>query len=56
MGTASHSKTIKTKVVEKLKSKNKKDSFADEIFTQGVKNLIVLKPMKGGNYEEFCGK
>lgn len=56
MSTASHSKTTKTKVVEKLKSKNKKDCFADEIFTQEIKNLIVLKPMKGGNYEEFCSK
>jgi len=56
MVTTSNSKHKKTKVVEKLIFKNKKKSNADEIFTQGIKNLIVLKPMKGGNYEEFCGK
>ncbi|WP_457748765.1 hypothetical protein [Sulfurimonas sp.] len=53
----SPNKTTNTsKIAKKLNSRRKEDNFADEIFTEGIKNLFVLKPIKGGSYESYCGK
>jgi hypothetical protein len=47
MKNSSNGKINKAKMTKKITSKRKEDNFVDEIFTKGIKNLFVLKPIKG---------
>ena len=45
--------TKKTKIAEKFGKKVEQKSMESEIFTIGIKNLFVLKPLQGGSHEKY---
>jgi hypothetical protein len=51
MKNSPNKSTKNIKVAKKFENKIKQKSIESEVFTQGIKNLFILKPLQGRGHE-----